>query len=405
MYILDTNILLESYKNLNKFDDDILLPITVIKELDKHKTDKNETGYHARKCIRLIDEAIENNTLQNDYKLYIDSEEYNNIDLFDDRILESCIRNKPNVFITNDLALRIKAKSKNIDAIKFNDNNFSDTPGKIIRVETDIDVINKINLDGSIDERLIDTDILYQNTCYILKDKYSSSSTLARRVNNEIIRIIPPKKLFGCVEPRNVEQKFYAEMLMNPEIKIILCSGLSGSGKSLIALAAGLQQVNSKGKMNRVVCCKPVVAVGQDIGFLPGQENEKLKPFYEAFYDNLNYIRDELDRSDYYEKGFTEVEMQHLGTIRGRTIVNAFMIGDEFQNTSETALKSFVSRAGVNSKVIICGDLEQIDVKNNSKYDNGLFYAQQKLQNHPKVGIISLSRVERSEISEIANLL
>jgi len=406
MFILDTNILLDSYKNINSINENVLIPITVIKELDNHKTDRNEVGFNARKSIKIIDAALESGKLENGYNLKIDSEEYHYIEKYDDRILASVICNKQYSFITNDLALRIKAKTKGIDAIPFKEVDDNDYFGKVETAYCDGFHIDALNYNGFINSYDIESNSDYENQCYILKDPLNPSvSTLGRKVGKHIVKVDPPKKLFGCINPRNAEQKFYAEMLMNPDIKVILCSGKSGSGKSLIALTAGLQLVNSKSKMNRVMCCKSAVEVGHPIGFLPGPEKEKLQPFYKAFYDNLDYIKHKVDREDYYEKGFTEVEMTHIGSIRGRSIHNTFMIGDEIQNEKNVTVKTIISRMGFNSKIVLCGDLEQIDVKDNSKYDNGLFYAQQKLADNPKVGIISLEKVERGEIAELSTLL
>lgn len=405
MAVLDTNVLMLNYKNLFHVEDDIIIPITVIKELDKHKTDANEVGYHARNSIKIIDEAIENNYKINNYNLIIDTNEYNEQSTNDDKILQTCLKYPDSIFITNDLSLKIKAISKGINAVKFTHCKVIDAPGKIHNIETEKRVLDIINSEGFIDERVIDTNYLAQNTCYILRDKFSSSSILARKIQNKIVKINPPKYVSG-IEPRNVGQRFLADMLLDDRIKIVLISGKSGSGKSLIALACGLQLVNSKSKINKIMCCKSAYEVGKEIGFLPGMADEKLKPFYEAFNDSLSFIAHKLKREEeYYDKGFTEVEYQHLGHVRGRTFVSTFMLADEAQNESPNSIKTFISRAGIKSKVVICGDLAQIDNKSNTKYDNGLFHAQTRLYDNPMVGIISLSKTERSEISEIANLL
>jgi len=404
MIIFDTNVLLLNYKNLVNVDDNIIIPITVIKELDKHKTDISEVGYHARNSIKVIDEAIENNYKLNDYDLIIDTDEYENFHHNDDKILQTCLKYSDSIFFTNDLSLKIKAISKGINAVKFTHCKVIDTPGKIHNITTEKRVLDIINSEGFIDERAVETNYLAENTCYILKDNCSSSSILARKVHNKIIKINPPKYVSG-IEPRNVGQRFYADMLLDEKIKIVLVSGVSGSAKSLLALACGLHLVNSKSKINRVMCCKSVYEVGKEIGFLPGDSSTKIQPFYEAFNDNLSFIAHKLKRDDYYEKGFTEIEYQHLGSVRGRTFVDSLLILDESQNESPTSVKTFISRAGINSKVVICGDLAQIDNKSNTKYDNGLFHAQTRLYNNPMVGIISLEKVERSDIAELSSLL
>jgi len=405
MIIFDTNVLLLNYKNLVNVDDNIIIPITVIKELDKHKTDISEVGYHARNSIKVIDEAIENNYKLNNYDLIIDTDEYENFHHNDDKILQTCLKYSDSIFFTNDLSLKIKAISKGIQAVKFTHCKVIDTPGKIHNITTEKRVLDIINSEGFIDERAIETNYLAENTCYILKDGYSSSSILARKVHNKIIKINPPKYVSG-IEPRNVGQRFLADMLLDNKIKIVLVSGRAGSGKSIITLACGLQLVNSKSNFHKIMCCKSAYEVGKEIGYLPGSTSEKLQPFYEAFNDSLSFIAHKLKREEeYYDKGFTEVDYQHLGSIRGRTFVNTFMILEEGQNNSPNDLKTFISRAGINSKVVICGDLAQIDNKQNTKYDNGLFHAQTRLYNNPMVGIISLEKTERSDLAELSGLL
>ena len=404
MYILDTNVLLDNHKNLLLFDDDVLMPITVIKELDKHKKDQGDVGYHARHSIKLIDDAIENNNkLSNGINIIIDSSEYEYINQNDDKIIEACL-GRDCIFVTNDLACKIKAQTKNIKTIKYQDTGIK-TPGKTETIFVNSNIIDMINSESNIDERLIECNDCGQNASYILKDEYTSQSVLATRKGNKIHKINAPKNIYGCIKPKNAEQRFYANMLLDPDIKVVIATGKNGSGKSLLAMASGLQIVNSNCKTSRMLCCKSIYEVGNSIGFLPGVESEKLQPHYASFKNSLDYIASKLNRSDYYEKGFSEVEYKHIGYMRGVTYINSYILADEIQNEKSTSVKTILSRAGINSKVVLCGDLEQIDNKENSKYDNGLYYTQKKLYNHPQVGIISLEKTERSEIAEIANLL
>ena len=400
MYILDTNILLDNHKNIFELNDNIIIPITVIKELEKYKNEKSDRGYHARKSIKIIDKILDNDNIIEDNKIIIDSNDYNDIKNNDDKILQSVIDNE-SILITNDLALKIKAKLKNCNVINIKRNDYP--VGQIKYIDTSKEIIDIVNNEGWIQDYLIEEDDDYQNQCYVLKN--GSQSTLARKVNSSIIKVNPPNSIFNVIKPNNVEQKFYADMLLDPDIKIVICASKSGSGKSLLALAAGLQLINTnKAKMNKIMCFKPIVSVGEDIGFLPGRQDQKIEPFYQAFNDNLEYIRDELNIESYYEKGFTEVEFGHIGSIRGRSICKSFIILEEMQNTNNVTAKSCLSRAGIHSKVVMLGDLEQIDNKN-SKYDNGLYHTQQKLINNKNVGIINLEKIERSLIAELADKL
>lgn len=407
MYVLDTNILLKNYKNINGFDDDIIIPITVIKELDNHKNDLNEVGFQARKSIKTIRLAIKNGyRLSNGYNLIIDDNEYNHIKLNDDKIIESCSNGKQHVFVTNDLAAEIKAISKNIKCISRNNDDYSDL-GKIktiFPVNKTIDIVDVLYSNGSIDANLVIGNPI-QNQCYIVSDNISNKSCLCRVFEKKLITVKPPKKIFGCIEPKNAAQKFLYEMISNPAIKIVLVTGKNGSGKTLISMASALNYINSNSKISNLICCKPIVDVGEKIGFLPGEKETKLGPYYESFDCILEYIMQKKNRSDIYEKGFNEVQYKNIGYIRGMTFENSFLFCDEAQNISNNTIKTIISRAGQNSKVIMCGDTSQIDLKSNSKHDNGLYYAQQKFYNNEKVGIIHLDKVIRSEVAELSELL
>lgn len=402
MHNLDTNILMANHNNIELINDDIVLSILVLEELDKHKSDMTEGGYHARKSIKLIDKAISNDyILDNDFKLIIDTEYNKDLDN-DSNIRNLTYLYKDCVFVTNDIASKVRAKSEGINTISLSDGMIKDL-GKIQTIDTDVKILNMLEANGMIDPRIIDTEFTAQNTCYVFKSDKEPFSVLARRIKNHIVKINPPKRVFNSIEPKNVGQKFYAEMLLDDRIKVLLVTGKSGSAKSLLALAAGLEIVNSKRLTNKIICLKSLNSVESDIGFLPGSALEKLQPFYESFNDNLNLIADLS--GNYREKGFDEIENECISFIRGRTFRNSFIISDENQNISNNTIKTIISRAGENSKVVICGDLNQIDNPKNSKHNNGLFYAQTKLYNNPMVGIISLEKTERSEISELANLL
>lgn len=406
MLILDTNVIIQNYKNLLNFDETIILPLAVIKELDKFKTEYSDRGYHARNAIKLIDKAMEaeydNQYFLNNNELILDSEQFKELNN-DDQILNCCSKYPLATLITNDLSLRIRANALNIQALKYNECKIIDDIGNIKTYEVEQVIIDRIYKDNKIDERIIEQQP--QNQCIILKSNESSVSVLVRRYNEYLIKINSPKIIYNCVEPKNAGQKFLADMIQDDNIKIVIASGKSGSGRSLISLASSLQLINSSKPYSKIVCFKSLDVVGKEIGFLSGSLDEKLKPHYESFNDSIYYIADKLNRMDYYEKGFSEIDFQPIGFVRGRTFDNSILLIDEAQNLSLHVLKTLISRAGKNSKVIILGDMKQIDNDKNTRYNNGLYHAQLKLYDNKYIGMINLDKVERSLITELSEKL
>jgi PhoH-like ATPase len=221
------------------------------------------------------------------------------------------------------------------------------------------------------------------------------------------------------IKPKNVQQRMLLELLLDPEIKLICCAGKAGTGKTLLALAAGLKQVEDQNLYKKMLAARPVVPMGRDLGFLPGELQEKLRPWMQPIYDNLEFLLN-IEQEDGREKGKKEgkiskveeavqnlrLQIEALTYIRGRSIPGQYILLDESQNLTALEAKTLISRVGENSKIILLGDPEQIDHPYLDSTNNGLTYVMERMKQEPEVGIIRLEKTERSSLAEkAANLL
>lgn len=405
MFVVDTNFLMKDYKNLELINDDVMVPITVIDELDNHKIDVGPVGYNSRRSLRLINDAIDNDGLmKNGFKMFFDDNEYENIQKNDHKII-ACTQNTTGAkLFTGDVGMKIRAKLKGIDVkIDLDDDNILN-PGAVNELEIDYELLQQLFNDGKIPYEDIEHEMNHKNSCFMVYDKARTGSAIIRRIDDYFVKINQPRNIYGKITGKNIAQRLYLDMLMDPRIKVILVNGIAGSGKTLLALAAGLHLRKQK-KFDDVVCAKSVEEIGKGIGFLPGEEDSKLGPFYEAFRDNLIFLSSaSKEKGGELVRNIPDVGFEHIGFMRGRTFPNTFMIFDETQNLSPNEIKTCISRAGEGSKVVCCGDLHQID-NNQSMYTNGLFHAQRKLIGNEIVGVITLSKSERSDIAKLSALL
>ena len=404
MFIIDTNILMRDYKNLELLESDVVIPITVIRELDNHKNDSGGNGYNARRSLRIINDAYDNyGILPNGFKMIVDSDDQPISIKNDDLIIDAVSRHEDATLVTGDLGMKICATDRGISVRRFADDDDILNPGKVEELTIDYELLMDLFKNGQIPENEIDHSGNMPNACYMVRDENRTGSALIRRINNKFIKLSQPKNVFGKITGKNIGQRFYLDMLLDPRIKIILVNGVAGSGKTLLALAAACQ-LREGGKFNDIICAKSVEEVGARIGFRPGEEESKIAPYYAAFGDNLSYLAQADIKNGRCDKLIPEVTFEHVGYMRGRTFRNAFMIIDECQNFTPNEMKTIISRAGEGSKIVCCGDLHQID-NNQSAYTNGLFYAQRKLIGQELVGVISLPKSERSDIAKLAALL
>lgn len=434
IFILDTNVILHDHTCIYQFqDNDILLPITVLEELDKFKRGNDLINYQAREFVRLLDEIIGDELFNGGKslgkgkgKLRIETgKPFSDTlktsfreDIPDHRILaiaEYAVKTYPKrktILVSKDINLRMKAKSLGIQSEDY----------KTDKV-TDVNVLDKtITTFESFDDRLID--VLYEqgsfaveelkndftpdaNECFIFKG--TNSSVLARydAKSNRIFRV--EKKTAYGIKPRNAEQTFSVNMLMDPEIKLVALTGKAGTGKTLLALAAAIEMHKS---FDQILLARPIVALSnRDLGYLPGDASEKINPYMQPLFDNLGVIKHVFNpRSQEYQK-IEELQKEEklvitpLAYIRGRSLSNSFFIIDEAQNLTPHEIKTIITRAGEGTKMIFTGDLQQIDSPYLDMTSNGLAYMTERLKNQDIFAHINLVKGERSYLAELASNL
>lgn len=433
-FIVDTNVLIHDPYSLFKFKSSTLvIPITVVEELDRFKKDLNMVGRNARVALRIIDSFRDSGSLAEGVRLasnggvikvafdgegerLIPQELRGNKE--DNEILAVALgirereKEKPVVLVSKDTNLRIKADALGIKAEDYE----SDRVGNIEELYkgfTEI-VVAKELIDAIFKDFSIASPDkgLYPNQCVLLKEESKGASALGIYDNKEgTIKLLPTLKegVWG-IKPRNKEQHFALALLLDDSIKLVTLPGKAGTGKTLIALAAGLRAVSDEREYNRLLVSRPVFPLGRDIGYLPGDLEEKLKPWMQPIFDNIEYLFG-MDRTRKRKgvRGYQELinlgilEIEPLTYIRGRSIPNQYIIIDEAQNLTPHEVKTILTRAGENTKVVLTGDPYQIDNPFIDSTSNGLSYVVEKFKEEPLAGNIMLMKGERSELAELAS--
>jgi PhoH-like ATPase len=434
-FVLDTNVLLHDPSAILRFkDNNVVLPITVIEELDRFKKQPEMTGRNARQVSRTLDSfrqqghLIEGVSINNGgiLKVALCSRETLNslpVELEhgngDNAILAVALEMKRVcqchvVLISKDTNLRIKADAVGLDAEDYEtdkvdiDELYTGTKELIVSS----DEINQFFKDGVL---IIDGDF-FPNQTITLVDELNPSHTALGIVNYG--RIVPLEKIpvgsVSRIQPRNREQKFALDLLLNDSISLVTLVGKAGTGKTLLAIAAGLQKVADERIYTRLLISRPVIPMGRDIGFLPGDIKEKLTPWMQPLYDNFDLIFGTQDASvkpAHWRRGHEELiergmlQIEPLTYIRGRTIPKQFLIVDEAQNLTPHEVKTILTRAGEGTKVVLTGDPDQIDNPYVDAASNGLTYVVEQFKNEPLAGHITLNKGERSHLAERATML
>ncbi len=434
-FILDTNVLLLDPLAINKFgsQNKVFIPLTVIEELDKFKKDQNENGRNARYFSRLIDGfrsqgslfkgiALENGgslqvSVTKGYKGTAPTEL--RLDLNDNLILAAAMNLKDageNVtLITKDINLRLKSDAVNIHAEDYETTDVSIEElysGQRV-VPFDLEKIEEFEKERFLKIEPGDIQNLYPNEYLVIVDKNNPFKKVLGRFHSRkggIVPLIKPKEGVWGIHPKNIEQQFAFDALLNNEINLVSLVGKAGTGKTLLAIAAGLECAITKQNYSRVLVSRPIVPMGRDLGFLPGDISEKLGPWMQPIFDNIDFLfgnqraRNEMTTWDeLINQGLLHVEP--LTYIRGRSLPQQFMIVDESQNLTPHEIKTIITRAGEGTKIVLTGDSEQIDNPYLDSLNNGLVYTIDKLKGEDIVAHVKLSVGERSPLSEIASKL
>ncbi|MBI4955845.1 MAG: PhoH family protein [Myxococcales bacterium] len=435
-YVLDANVLLHDPHAVFKFEDNnVIIPIYAIEEIDKFKRESTERGRNARTVARVLDQLRgENGSLSQQVPLKgggtlqiavpkrrhelgvgLDSNS------LDHAILQTAIdvrdRDKacPTVFVTMDTNLRIRADAIGVASQTYENPRVQDLDleKSVIEVQVPPAEIDGFFATGSVTVSHPD---LYPNAGVLLRNEQALSHTALARYDGKVVKALRvPREGVMSIRPRNKEQSIALDLLLDDSVRLVCLLGKAGTGKTLLALAAGLHRTTIDHTYTRLLVSRPVMPLGRDLGFLPGDVDEKLNPWMQPIFDNLEYIftqaphaggggRDSRAYLPLVENGVIQVEP--LTYIRGRSLPKQFLIVDEAQNLTPHEIKTIITRSGEGTKVILTGDPHQIDHPYVDHASNGLSVAAQRFKSERLAGHVALAKGERSELAELAaNLL
>ncbi len=434
-YVLDTNVLLHDPEALNAFEDnEIVIPMIVIEEIDSQKKRQDEVGRSARRVAHHLDDLRgvgklsegvplpDGGTLRVAIKAAgemlpseLDISKPDNQVLAITAQLNQATHDSKVVLVSKDINVRVKAEAMNLAAEDYERDkvvrNTNELYGGITVIDVEPDVMDAYQHDGSLDAR--GRDLWPNQFVHFQVPENHSLSALGRFdvAEHAIVPLAPaPKDTWG-IQAKNLGQRYALDALMNDDISLVTLTGRAGTGKTLLALAAGLHKVVDDHTYRRLLVTRPVIPMGKDVGYLPGDKEEKLRPWMQPIFDNLEFLMSTMYKDQMVsdmvtrlqDKGLFEVEA--LTYIRGRSIPHQLIIVDEAQNLTPHEVKTIISRAGEGTKMVLTGDPYQIDHPYLDFSSNGLCFAVEKFKQSPLAAHVTLTKGQRSELAELAAVL
>jgi PhoH-like ATPase len=430
-YILDTNVLLHDPGSLRSFQDNtVVVPIYVIEEIDHFKKEASELGRNAREVSRLLDGYRQQGNLANGVRLEsggtlcvalgddtdpLGAQNGRSSLSVDNLLLALALKmrhqeeSQPVVLVTKDTNLRIKADALGLRAEDYETDRVN--PGDLYHGAAELRVTAKeVRRLREGEPCPLPEGSYYPNQyAWVRSDEETSLSALAR-VSPDLTELRPlrvPSRSVHGLAPRNKEQQFALDALLDPEVSLVTLMGKAGTGKTLLAIAAGLYQVEELGIYGRLLMSRPIFPMGNDLGYLPGEIEEKLNPWMQPIFDNLEFLleRQKGRKVNSVAKLLTDgiIGIEPLTYIRGRSIPGQFLVVDEAQNLTPLEVKTIITRVGEGTKIVLTGDLQQIDNPYVDAWSNGFNYLVQKFRPEPLAAHVELMKGERSVLAERAS--
>lgn len=429
-YVLDTSVYLTDSNCINSFqNNDIVIPLKVLEEIDKHKKRQDSVGSQARSIIRKLDALRDKGSLSKGVRIekgfgIVRVSSYNPLCLPDDldledsdnQIIATALSEQENapksrkvVVVSRDINMRVKCDSLGLltedyqaEQVVENSEGLYTGRAEILVDEQEVD---KFYAGDDIFVEKSDYTLYPNQFVMLISNSNDKKTALAKFINynTPLRKIVKSNQSIWNTNPRNKEQQFAFDLLMDSKIPVVSLVGKAGSGKTLLALAAGLEQTfGNNSQYRKIVVTKPVEPVGKDIGFLPGTMEEKMMPWLAPIQDNLQFLMgdDKATLELYMEKG--QIEVEAMTFIRGRSISNAFIVIDEVQNMTQHEIKTVLTRVGEGTKIVLTGDIEQIDNVYIDATNNGLSYVVERLKEEQITGHVTLLKGERSKVATIA---
>lgn len=434
IFVLDTSVILYDHQAVKNFQEhDVAIPITVLEELDNFKKGNDTINFEAREFIRFLDKLSGEYTLSDwipingrgrgKFKVImhergsVDAERVFGERKADHRILNGAIAMRDEnpdrkvIMVTKDVNLRLKAKSLDLLAEDYETGKIKNVndlhTGNTVIENVKQSVIDRIYAEGFVSYEMLFDDKPPANHYYILKNN-KAAVLCYFNAENESIERIDKRNAYG-IKPRNAEQTFAMHAVLNKNISLVSIQGVAGTGKTLLALAAAMEQ---KQDYRQIYLARPIIPLSnKDIGFLPGDIKSKVNPYMEPLWDNLKLIQNQWKETDKEYQKITDMVNQEklvvspLAYIRGRSLSNIIFIIDEAQNLTPLEVKTIITRAGEGTKVVFTGDIFQIDTPYLDSQSNGLSYLIDRVKDNPMYAHITLEKGERSELANLANTL